>query len=150
MDGDELSENVSGANFEPRRFAPVFQVLRRQADRGVRKHLGGVANRGVLDDRVRADLAVTADAHARANHRKRPYRRALANYCLRMDARAGIDVGLRRHRQQQFRFHHRLPIDFGKSGDLDEGATDRAKRDDQPEPIAGDDVPAELGVVDAS
>ncbi len=51
MDRDELAENISGADLEAGRFTPVFQVLRRQANRRIGKYLRAVADRRVLDDR---------------------------------------------------------------------------------------------------
>ena len=47
MDRDELAENIAGADLEAGRLALVFQVLRRQANRRIGKHLRAVADRGV-------------------------------------------------------------------------------------------------------
>ena len=76
MDGDELAEDVAGADVEPRRLALVFQILRRQPDRGEREDLGAVADRGVaVDHRRRADPAVPADADMRTDDGERRRRR---------------------------------------------------------------------------
>jgi hypothetical protein len=130
MDRDELAENISRADLESGRLTPVFQVLWCQADRGIGKHDGAVADRRVLDDRVRANRAVAADPHARSNHRERPNARVLADYRVGMDARAGIDAVQPRLidvGQQERRFHHRLPIHFGHRRHLDQRAANRSE-----------------------
>jgi len=50
MDGDELAEDVAGADFEASRLAFVFQILRREPDRRKREDLVAGADRGVAVD----------------------------------------------------------------------------------------------------
>ena len=154
VDGDELAEDVAGADLEARRLAAVLQVLRRQADRGEREDLGAVADRGVaVDHRRRADLAVRGrcttcgpiDGERRRRRCRRRPRASGATRAVRIDvARSASD------RQHQLGLGHDLAVDFGEAADASRAAARRAERDLEPQPIAGHDLLAELGAVDAA
>ena len=136
---------------ETGRLAPVFQVLRRQPDRGVREDLGAVADRGVpVDHRGRADRAVAADADVRTDDRKRADDRARADHRGRRYARQRIDVRDRLNRKQQLRFDDGLSVDFGDRRGLHERATRRAERHHELQLIAGNDLLAELRAINAA
>ena len=61
-----------------------------------------------------------------------------------------IDSRDRRHREQQLGLDHRLAVDFGGRSGFHERAAHGAESHDQLELIAGDDVLAELGAVNAA
>ena len=133
-------------------FAAGISVLRREADRGVREDLVAVADRGVpVDHRRRADLAVAADAHVRANHRERANGGALANR-PRSARRAPADrCGRSASRASSSSASTTVwPSTSAMRARLHQRTASGAERDDQLQLIAGNDVLAELGAVDAA
>ena len=103
-----------------------------------------------FDDRRRADLAVAPDADVRADQRERTDGGALADHRGGRHARGRIDVRDRTDGEQQVGFDHGLAVDFGKRRGLHQRPARGAERHDQLQLVAGDDVLAELGAVDAA
>jgi hypothetical protein len=92
VDGAALAEHVAVADREQRRFAAVFLVLRRIADRGELEHavVGAQGGRAV-DDRVRPDDTARTDAHLRTDDAERPDAHVRGELGLRRNDRARVD-----------------------------------------------------------
>ncbi len=72
MNGDELANPVAMTNARARALTPVFQILGRDADSGVRENYIAFADfKRPFHENVRLDLGVRADFHIRADHRIR-------------------------------------------------------------------------------
>ncbi len=73
VDGDELPEDIPGADHQLGRLAAELQVLRHEPDRRERKNLGAFADlRPPVDDRRRAHLAAGPDADVWSDDGVRP------------------------------------------------------------------------------
>ena len=148
----ELAENVAAADDEARLFSAELQILRREADRRERIHLGLVADLGPpVDDGVRADGAVRPDAHVRTNARMRADRRPLADARAGMNGRGGSIRGpVPAEPEQQFGLGDDLIAHKRRRLRASQRRPALAKRDLEPQPIAGNHLPPELGVVHAA
>src|SRR5579862_6343285 len=86
VDGGELANHIIVANFDDRRFALEFQVLRLRAYRGELPDAIAFANRGVtLDHRARTDHRARSNFNVRSDHRTR------ADFDARVERGALVD-----------------------------------------------------------
>ena len=92
VDRCELANHVVVADFDDRRFALEFQILRFRADRGELPDAIALADGGVaLDHRARADRRARANLNARSDHRARTDFDARVEFGALVDDRGGMD-----------------------------------------------------------
>ncbi len=93
VDRDALTKGVAIADLKSGRFAPIFLVLGRAAQRGMRMNdVVPAEDRGPFKDRMGADAAACANLNIGANHRIRPDLHIISQFGAGIDQGCGMNA----------------------------------------------------------
>ncbi len=93
INSHKLAHYIVVANFQPRRFARIGNILRSQSDRRKRKERIIAADfRRPLHGNVRMQYTAFANFHVRTNHAIRANVRGRMDFCCGVNDRRGMDV----------------------------------------------------------